>query len=81
MNLRITKQPGYGGDVIQFYETDDAVYAIHRVWTLNPTQKRLERLKSSDPKERVITAGCINVEVDVYEKLKDCCTNKVLTIK
>lgn len=77
---RITSQPGYGGDVLQFHETDKAWYGIHRTWTLNPKQRREERLKSNNPKDRVITKGCINVAPKVYEKLKACCSTDQVTI-
>ena len=77
---RVTKDPGYGGDVLQFYETDKVVYAIHRVWTLKPKQNRELRLKSHDPSERVITKGCINVDPVVYDTLKNCCIDQSLEI-
>lgn len=80
--LRLTDQPFYGGDVIQYDETADSWYAIHRVWLGNPHQRRLERLKSSDYKDRVgITNGCINVDPQVYESLKRCCLNLPLKIQ
>lgn len=66
---RLTNDKGYGGDVLQFHETEKVVYAIHRVWTLNPSQKREERLKSDNPADRVISKGCINVEPEVYDYL------------
>ncbi len=78
---RYTDDPGYGGDVLQFYETKDMVYALHRVWLLLPTQKRLERLKSPNVKDHYISSGCINVEPEVYEKLIDCCTKEQLIIQ
>jgi hypothetical protein len=77
---RLTSQPGYGGDVLQFKETDNAWYAIHRVWTLSPKQKRVERLNSDNPKDRVITNGCVNVDPNVYERLKDCCSTDTVII-
>jgi len=78
---RITHDPGYGGDVLQFHETKDSVYAIHRVWLLKPEQKRMERLKSPDVKDHFISSGCINVEPEVYDKLVDCCSSGQLIIK
>jgi hypothetical protein len=78
---RITADPGYGGDVLQFHETTTEVYAIHRIFLLNPKQKRAERLKSSNVKDRFITNGCINVDPAVYDRLIDCCTNTQLIIK
>ncbi len=80
MNLRLTETPGYGGDVIQFYEDDTGVLAIHRLWRLNPKQHREERIVNPDPKARIITNGCINLQPEVYEKLKDCCSNDHLSI-
>jgi hypothetical protein len=78
---RITKDLGYGGDVLQFFETKDDVYAIHRIWLLNPEQRRLERLNSKDIKDHYISNGCINVAPDVYDKLVDCCSSGQLIIK
>ena len=78
----MTKDPGYGGDVLQFDEDAKQVYAIHRVWTLKPEQKRLERLASPDPKQRnSITNGCINVSPEVYQQLLDCCIDHKLVVK
>jgi hypothetical protein len=78
---RRTSDPGYGGDVLQFHETKDVVYAIHRPWLLRPEQNRLERLRSNDVNKRFVTGGCVNVETAVYEKLLDCCSNSELIIK
>jgi hypothetical protein len=80
MNLRMTTARGYGGDVIQFLETKTGVFAIHRIWLLKPSEKREIRIHSTDPKDRVITNGCINLEPEVYDKLKDCCSNDQLSI-
>ena len=77
----ITKAAGYGGDVLIFEEGVSSVYAIHRVWLLEPQQKRFERLTSGRRLERVaITLGCINVMPEVYDKLRDCCSNDVVAI-
>lgn len=81
MTPRITQSAGYGGDVIQFKETPTEVYAIHRTWTLRPEQHREQRIKSSNPKDRLITKGCINVEPVVYQELMDCCSNDKLLIE
>lgn len=78
---RITADPGYGGDVLQFYEDDKGVYAIHRVWVLKPEQKRRERLKSNKISDRYISSGCINVDEIVYQKLTDCCAGQKLIIE
>lgn len=82
VNKRVTADPGYGGDVLQFHETMNGVFAIHRVYLLNPKEHRAERLRSSDPTARHITRGCINVEPVVYERLMDCCSrNEKLIVK
>ena len=74
MNQRVTQSAGYGGDVLQFRDDPDGVYAIHRVYLLNPKEKRAERLRSPDPKIRRITRGCVNVAPEVYDRLMDCCS-------
>lgn len=78
---RYTNDPGYGGDVLQFKETSTEVYAIHRLWLLNPSQKRAERIKSPNISDHYISSGCINVEPEVYSKLVNCCSNDKLIIK
>lgn len=79
---RLTESLGYGGDVLQFKETDEMVYAIHRVWLLRPEEHRERRIKSRDPRQRSsITNGCINVEPAVYEALLNCCSNSTLVVK
>jgi len=77
---RITQQEGYGGDVIQFYETNTHLYAIHRVWNLKPEQQRNKRLLGP-VKNRYITGGCINVSSPVYDAIKSCCMEQPLVIK
>lgn len=79
---QLVSSPGYGGDVLKFQEDSKYITAIHRVWTLRPHQRRLERLKSSDANMRKsVTDGCINVMPEVYDKLVDCCSNSSLVIK
>jgi hypothetical protein len=68
----LTKQPGYGGDILVYKETATNAFAIHRVWLGNPKQHRAERLASNDPNQRKhVTMGCINVTPEVYNELKD----------
>lgn len=77
-----TPDKGYGGDVLVFARDSKGVFAIHRVWTLSPSQKRVERLKSEKISDRLnITGGCINVDPVVYEKLLDCCSKEELRIQ
>lgn len=70
LNIVKTAQRGYGGDVMKFKDDGDFMFAIHRVWTLKPEERRMERIASSRVKDRVMTNGCINVTDDLYEKLK-----------
>ncbi len=65
-----TKHPGYGGDVLRFKEDRNHIYAIHRVWTRKPSERRLQRIKSSKVSDRIMTNGCINVSNELYSKLK-----------
>lgn len=82
LNQRLTPEVGYGGDVLQFKVSSDGVFAIHRVYLLNPRERRADRLKSLDPKDRQISKGCVNVAPEVYKKLLDCCSrNGQLLIK
>lgn len=81
LQLVTSKQPGYGGDVIKFNETPTSVFAIHRLWTLNPKQHREQRIRSVHVHDRVITDGCVNVLPAVYEQLKDCCSSDTLLIE
>lgn len=77
---RYTLARGYGGDVLQFHETENSVVAIHRVWLGRESEHRRERLASSDPKDRVISKGCINVDEAVYDKLVAEFPNAILRI-
>ena len=81
LKLYTTEDSRYGGDLLVFKEDKDSVWAIHRVIDV-PKQNRLNRLKSTNPKNRNhITGGCINIDPDVYLLLKDCCSNSHLEIK
>lgn len=81
IEYRLTEYKGYDGDVLQFHETDTHIFAIHRVYTLNPKEQRRKRLTSNRTKDRLITKGCINVSEEVYDKLIDCCYQDTLEIK
>lgn len=73
--------PGYGGDVLAFGTRIDGVpLAIHRVWLLNPQQRRLERLQGPVTGRVGITGGCVNVLPEVYQFLVDCCSQGSVTI-
>ncbi len=43
--------------------------ALHRVTTTLPKERRLQRLDSTDPRERRISYGCINVPIKFYNNV------------
>lgn len=45
----------------------DAAVSMHRVLTLNPEERRLERLATPTSEDNRISYGCINIPVDFYE--------------
>lgn len=76
-----TDLAGYGGDVLAFAQDAAGVYAIHRVWTLIPRQRRIALLSGKNAQARMhVTEGCINVMPDVYQALVDCCSRGRVTI-
>lgn len=76
-----TKLGGYGGDLLAFKETDNYLYAIHRVIDV-PGEERPARLKNPDAQQRTaITGGCINLDPSVYQELVRCCYGSKLIIK
>lgn len=77
-----TDEPGYGGNILAFKRNDKGqVYAIHRIIDV-PGQQRLARIKSPYTEHRItITAGCVNVEPEVFDKLIECCYSSKVVIK
>lgn len=74
-------EPGYGGDVLVYHEDRQNLWAIHRVYTRNVSERRIERLNDQRAEQRRgVTRGCINVMPEVYRKLVDCCSNDVVII-
>ena len=69
LQLAKTDEKGYSGDVLVFKQDDTGAYAVHRIWTQNPSEKRLERIQQ-DTAQRIITNGCINVDDATYNKLQ-----------
>lgn len=70
LTIYATDQKGYGDSVIGFKQEGDFLFALHRVWTQKPSERRLQRIASDNVAERIMTNGCINVSDDVYERLK-----------
>ena len=69
LQLAKTDEAGYSGDVLVFKQDTTGTYAVHRIWTQKPSEKRLERIQQ-DAELRVITKGCINVDDETYNKLQ-----------
>lgn len=55
-----------GDDMLVFIKGKASVGAIHPLWTGNPDQHRIERLRSDTPDDNRITGGCINVDEDFF---------------
>lgn len=68
LTKRYVVSEGYGGDVLQFKYDGSNVYAIHRPFAPNGSTKRSQALLS-EKQDRVITKGCVNVSVSVYNTL------------
>lgn len=60
-----TQQRGYGGDVLLYDRDATGWFAIHRTF---PGRERMYDLPATQ--RRRITAGCINVQPNVYEALR-----------
>lgn len=67
LHKRIVVSPGYEGQVLAFHETPDFIYAIHRVWKNLSIRRKL--IRSDDPRDRIMTQGCINVSDYLYDAL------------
>jgi hypothetical protein len=75
------QDPRFGGDLLVFKHDGTGVFAVHRVLEVEG-QQRLARIRSPHAKHRItITAGCINVEPEVYAALVDCCSESKIVIK
>lgn len=72
LQRRIVIEEIYKGDVLQFDENETTWFAIHRIIPGRSTEQE---------NRRRVTAGCINVDDAVYEKLIDCCRNSTLLIR
>ena len=70
MQLMKISKPGSGGEIIGFKQEKDFLFALHRVWTLKPSERRMQRIASNVVSDRIITNGCINVTDKVYDKLR-----------
>lgn len=69
---RFAMEPGRNarGETIYWVDYDAAV-SLHRVRSANKTERRLERLATSDPGDNRISYGCINVPERFYNEVID----------
>lgn len=74
-----TQQPGYGGDVLMYDANDREWFAIHRTYNLGNV-RRAHLYANTTPRQRRVTAGCVNVQPAVYTQLRACCSNARLEI-
>jgi len=82
LDYQATEVPGYGGDLLVFKEDAARLWAVHRVYTAKPSERRVKRLLSGNAAWRKgITRGCVNVMPDVYARLVDCCSREMLVIQ
>lgn len=58
-------------NMLAFIEGKSTIMAIHPLWTGNPDQHRIQRLKSSTPDDNRITQGCINVDATFFYSVLD----------
>ncbi|MBS0445682.1 MAG: hypothetical protein JSR59_06990 [Proteobacteria bacterium] len=65
---RFESHPGRnsGGEDVVWVDYEDAV-SMHRVRVVDPKEQRLKRLTSTDPAQRRISYGCINVPVAFFD--------------
>lgn len=65
LELRITKQRGFGGEILLFLDGREGWYAIHKTW---PGREKMYGLPPE--KRRHISHGCINVKPELYDALR-----------
>ena len=73
LRTQATAKRGYGGNVMVYRETHNALYAVHRTW---PGREHLYARA-----DRVVTNGCINVPPEVYDRLLACCDGATLLVR
>ena len=70
MSVLYTEQPGYGGDVLMYDQDERSWSAIHSTYTLDPRRRREELYYGTNAAQRTVTAGCVNVEPEIYQDLR-----------
>lgn len=71
MSVLYTQQPGYGGDVLMYDTNDTEWMAVHRTYVRDNRRQRERLYLDTSPDQRRVTAGCVNVEPEIYEDLRD----------
>lgn len=69
---------GYGDDVLVFTENETTWWGIHRTYKNLPARAAAYDKPASQ--RRYISAGCINVQPEIYAQLIDCCSTDTLEI-
>lgn len=81
MGVLHTSQPGYGGDVLMYDRNENEWFAIHRTYRHNRVQNRHTLYHGTTAAQRRnVTSGCVDIEPETYEALKDCCRRQPLHI-
>mgnify|MGYP007002701573 CR=1 FL=1 len=78
LDIYKTSKKGYGGEILGFHKDGKDIYAVHRVWNGNPTEKRERRIKSNNIADRLITNGCINIGEDGYNAVRNMLVLQVI---
>jgi hypothetical protein len=78
LDIYKTSKKGYGGEILGFHKDGKDIYAVHRVWNGNPTEKRERRIKSNNIADRLITNGCINIGEDGYNVVRNMLVLQVI---
>ena len=78
LSIYTTNRKGYGGEILGFHQRGKELFAVHRVWLGNPSEKRDARIKSNEVADRLITNGCINISEEGYLRTRNMLVLKVI---
>lgn len=79
MSVLYTQQAGYGGDVLVYDQNETEWYAVHRTYDRDRRRDR-SLLYDREAEYRQVTSGCVNVQPEVYENLRERYRNARLLI-
>lgn len=74
-----TQQKGYRGEVLVYHREPGSWWAVHKTY-VPLLDKRDPLYRGSARARRYVTAGCPNVQPEIYDALRECCANSTLTI-